>query len=74
MGTLILPSSGLVYADTQVLIYSVEKHPEYAPLLRPLWQSVEAEQAVAVSSELALMLPFLSATTRVFGEFLTCPL
>ena len=40
MGSLILPSSGPVYADTQIVIYSVEKHPTYARALRPLWEAV----------------------------------
>ncbi len=33
MGTLILPASGLVYLDANPLIYTVEKHPVYGPLL-----------------------------------------
>ena len=40
MGSLILPASGPVYADAQIFIYSVEKHPIYAPTLRPLWEAV----------------------------------
>lgn len=55
MGALTLPPAGLVYADTQVLIYSVERHPTYGPLLRPLWQAVQAGILEVVSSELALM-------------------
>jgi len=35
MGSLILPSSGPVYADALIFIYSVEKHPIYALTLRP---------------------------------------
>jgi hypothetical protein len=35
MGSLTLPSSGPVYADAQIFIYSVERHPAYAPVLRP---------------------------------------
>jgi hypothetical protein len=42
VGSLIIPASGLVYADTQALIYTVEKHPVYFPLLLPLWQAVQA--------------------------------
>ncbi len=55
MGALKLPSAGSVYADVQILIYSVEKHPEYATLLRPLWQAVQGEGLEVVSSELTLM-------------------
>jgi predicted nucleic acid-binding protein len=55
MGKLTLPASGLVYADTQIFIYSVEKHPVYAPLLQPLWHEVQAGRLEVVSSELSLM-------------------
>ncbi|MGH7137175.1 MAG: type II toxin-antitoxin system VapC family toxin [Pirellulales bacterium] len=55
MGSLALPPSGIVYADTQVFIYSVEKHPVYAPILRPLWHEVQAGRLEVVSSELSLM-------------------
>ncbi len=39
MGTLVLPRSGQVYLDANPIIYSVEKHPVFGPLLRPLWQA-----------------------------------
>jgi predicted nucleic acid-binding protein len=55
VGSLTLPTSGLVYADAQTFLYSVEKHPDYAPLLRPLWQAAQAGTLEVVSSELALM-------------------
>jgi predicted nucleic acid-binding protein len=55
VGALKLPSVGSVYVDVQILIYSVEKHPGYGPLLRPLWQAVQGESLEVVSSELALM-------------------
>ncbi len=35
MGTLTLPASGLVYLDANPVIYTVEKHPVYGPLLQP---------------------------------------
>jgi predicted nucleic acid-binding protein len=55
MGSLILPSSGPVYADAQIFIYSVEKHPIYAPTLRPLWEAVSRGDLEVLSSELTLM-------------------
>jgi predicted nucleic acid-binding protein len=55
MGSLTLPGSGTVYIDTQIFIYSVEKHPDYAPLLRPLWQAVEDGRLEVVTSELTLL-------------------
>ncbi len=55
MGSLILPSSGLVYLDTAPIIYSVEKHVDYWPLLRPMWAASKAGQIELVSSELVLL-------------------
>ncbi len=55
MGALTLPTSGLVYVDANTVIYSVEKHPDSAPLLRPLWQAAQASSLGIVSSELVLL-------------------
>ena len=55
MGSLILPSSGPLYVDTQVLIYSVEHHPVYAPVLRPVWQAAQAGTHEIVTSELSIL-------------------
>ncbi|HTU90270.1 MAG TPA: PIN domain-containing protein [Gemmataceae bacterium] len=55
MGALTLPTSGLVYLDANPIIYTVEKHPVYGPLLQPLWQAVQARTIEVISSELALM-------------------
>ncbi len=55
MGALVLPASGLVYLDANSLIYSIEKHPIYGPLLQPLWQAAKAKAVEVVSSDLVLM-------------------
>jgi predicted nucleic acid-binding protein len=55
VGSLILPPGGPVAVDAQIIIYSVERHPVYAPLLDPLWDAVQAGALEAVASELALM-------------------
>ena len=55
MGSLTLPATGLVYLDANPIIYTVEKHPVYGPLLVPLWQAAQAQTIEVVSSELALM-------------------
>jgi predicted nucleic acid-binding protein len=55
MGALSLPASGLVYLDANSIIYTVEKHPNYGPLLQPLWQAARAKTIEVVSSELALL-------------------
>ena len=43
MGALTLPASGLVYLDANPVIYTVEKHPVYGPLLQPLWMAAQAK-------------------------------
>ena len=55
MGALILPLSGHVYIDTQSVIYSVEKHPVYWPILQPLWQALKRGSVELFSSELTLL-------------------
>jgi predicted nucleic acid-binding protein len=69
MGALSLPASGLVYVDANPIIYTVEKHPVYGPLLQPLWQAARARTIEVVTSELALMEtlvgPFKSGNTTL---------
>ncbi len=55
MGALSLPASGLVYVDANPIIYTVEKHAVYGPLLQPLWQAARARTIEVVTSELTLM-------------------
>jgi predicted nucleic acid-binding protein len=55
MGSLILPTAGLVYVDANAVIYSVEKHPVYGPLLEPVWQAARPGGVEVVSSELVLL-------------------
>lgn len=55
MGQLALPSAGLVYLDTDALIYSVEKITPYAALLQPLWDVAAQGAFQVISSDLALL-------------------
>ena len=55
MGSLTLPAAGLVYVDANPVIYSVERHPTYWPLLQPLWQAAKGKAIEVVSSDLVLM-------------------
>jgi predicted nucleic acid-binding protein len=50
-----VPSAGLVYLDANAVIYSVEKHPVYWPLLQPLWYAAKGKTIEIVSSDLTLM-------------------
>ncbi len=55
MASLQMPTSGTIYVETPIAIYTVEPHPTYAPLLRPLWQVVQAQSVQIISSELTLL-------------------
>jgi predicted nucleic acid-binding protein len=55
VGSVTLPASGDVYLDANALIYSVETHPTYWPLLRPVWQAAKAGPLRLVTSELTLL-------------------
>jgi predicted nucleic acid-binding protein len=55
VGALRLPTSGVVYADAQIAIYTVDRHPLYAPVCDPLWQAAQNGVLTVVSSELTLM-------------------
>lgn len=55
MGSLTLPTSGQVYVETPTVIYTVEPHAVYAPLLRPLWQAAQAQSLQVITSELTLL-------------------
>lgn len=55
MGSLALPAAGLVYLDTDALIYSVEKIAPYAALLQPLWEAAHQGTFLVISSDLALL-------------------
>ena len=55
MGRLTLPTSGLVYADAQIAIYTADVNPTYAPVLIPLWQEMTKGTFQVVSSELTIV-------------------
>lgn len=55
MGELTLPESSIVYVDTQILIYSVEKHPTYWSILRSMWLKSATGDIQIITSELALL-------------------
>jgi predicted nucleic acid-binding protein len=59
-----IPPSGLVYLDANSIIYTVEKHAVYGPLLDPLWLAAQAKSIEVISSELALMECLVGALKR----------
>ena len=73
MGALGTPAHGRIYADAQVLIYTVQRHPVYAALCRPVWEVVRTARDRVVSSERArletLVTPLRSADTVLEAQF-----
>ncbi|MCX6358369.1 MAG: PIN domain-containing protein [Armatimonadetes bacterium] len=49
-----IPVSGRIYVDSNVVIYSVERHPTYGPILQPFWDAVSAGDAEAVTSTITV--------------------
>lgn len=55
MGRLTLQHGSRVYLDTAPIIYSVEKNPDYWPLVQDVWQAVENGDIEIFTSELTLL-------------------
>ncbi len=55
MGPIAVPTSGSIYLDTSVVIYTVQRNPAYATALRPLWEAMLARSVEIVTSELTIL-------------------
>ncbi|RCJ39496.1 twitching motility protein PilT [Nostoc punctiforme NIES-2108] len=55
MGQLILPTSGSIYIDTSVAIYTIEGNPDYYSILQQLWSKFYTGDIQIISSKLILM-------------------
>lgn len=55
MGQLRFPDFSVIYLDTSPIIYSVEKHVDFWPILEPFWIDVESGKIKVVTSELTLL-------------------
>jgi predicted nucleic acid-binding protein len=80
VGSLAVPSSGHVYVDSQICIYTVERHAKYAPVLQALWMAARAGQVTVVTSELStlesLVLPLRrhnDPLTQDYDQFFQLP-
>ena len=54
MGRAVIDAGSTVALDTMCFIYLFEAHPEFLPLVRPIFARVEGGDLVAVASTLAL--------------------
>jgi predicted nucleic acid-binding protein len=73
VGSLTPPSSGLVSIDSAALIYTVERHPDFGPLLDPLWEAAAQSSIEVVGSELlileTLVLPLRTGDAALRGDY-----
>lgn len=69
MGTLILPTSGIVYIDANAIVYRVEAITPYIITSQPLWDALDAGSQHVVTSELSvlevLVKPYRTGDTRL---------
>jgi predicted nucleic acid-binding protein len=73
MGELNLPIGSKIYIDTPVLIYTLENHPAFYPLLKSLWAKFENNQVSISTSELiiteALVYPLRSGDMKSIANY-----
>ena len=55
MGQLNIPANSIVYVDTAIIIYSMERFPNYFPLLEPMWRQSQTSEIQVITSELTLL-------------------
>ena len=55
MGRLTFPHASRIYLDTAPIIYSVEEHEFYWPVLQPLWALLKNAEIEVVTSELSML-------------------
>lgn len=73
MGQLNIPAASIVYVDTAIIIYSIEKFPNYFPLLEPMWKQLQTSQIQVITSELTLLetlvMPLRNANTDLISRY-----
>ena len=55
MGQLNIPANSIVYVDTAIVIYSMERFPNYFPLLEPMWRQSQTSEIQVITSKLTLL-------------------
>jgi predicted nucleic acid-binding protein len=50
-----LPAAGIIYAETNVLIYEVEGIQPFTSVAKPLWDSLDAQTCQVATSELTYL-------------------
>lgn len=55
MGSLVLPVAGPIHIDANVVLYTVNRHPTYYPLLQPLWAAARNSPQLVRGSHLLIL-------------------
>jgi predicted nucleic acid-binding protein len=55
VGKIVLPASGVVYVDTNAVIYYVEKIEPYCSASTPLWDALDAGTQAVLTSDVTLL-------------------
>jgi len=65
--------SGPVALDTAVFIYFVEEHPQFMPMVEPLFEAIDRGQIAAVTSSVTLLevlvVPLRRGDTALAGQY-----
>ena len=73
MGSLALPSAGLIYPDASSLIYSVERVEPYRTQMQPMWQEAQDGKLTIVSSPVlaieALVKPLRDSNKEIETQY-----
>src|SRR5947208_15945363 len=73
MGPLNIPASGVVAIESCTLIYGVDRHPTYGPLVAPLWAAARSGQGDLGASELiiteTLVFPLRAGDARALADY-----
>lgn len=75
MGSLILPPSGVVAVDSSTLIYLLDRHSTFGPLVAPLLRAARAGRIELVASALTiaetLVFPLRAGDAAVLADYET---
>jgi len=73
MGRLNISSHKIIYVDSCIIIYTVEKTPEYCQILESLWEKLAQNEVEVITCELSLMeclvLPLRMNNNRLINAF-----
>ena len=73
MGQLNISAGSIVYVDTAIIIYSMERFSDYFPLLEPMWRQLQTSEIQVITSELTLLetlvMPLRNGNTDLIDRY-----